>query len=180
MMFARMKLPITSLLFALMVFFCQGVLAQQQKINNEKNTIFLEYSFEGLHYSLNYERIIINSKSLFYSLRAGVSAAQNRIGFPFGGSINSGHNAHHAEFTVVLTPMIEKHYLLGSNNVDNDAFLYIFPALGYRYQKYDGGFFFHGVVGPMVILDPTENDFWNMDPVTKLSFSIGAGITFGK
>jgi hypothetical protein len=151
MMFAGMKLTTIAIIFT---FICQGLIAQQQKINNEKNSIFLEYSYEGLHYSLNYERIIINSKSLYYSVRAGVSIAENRIGFPFGGSVITGHNSHHAEFALVLTPMIEKHYLIGSNNVDKDKFIYVFPAAGYRYQKYDGGFFFHAVLGPMVILDP--------------------------
>ncbi len=152
----------------------------QSTAMNAKNVLFVEYSLEGADYSINYERIIINAKKVFYTLHAGIFISGDRKAIPLGLDINTGHGNHHADFTITLIPLVQKHYYIGSNQADNDKFLYIFPGAGYRYQKPKGGFFLRALAGPMIILDPQENDFWNMNPSVKFNVSVGAGISFGR
>ena len=145
-----------------------------------KNTFFAEYALEGPAYSVNYDRIFIQSRKLNYDFRVGFSVTNNKLAFPVGAGIFTGHSDHHAEFSLTVTPLVEKKTVAYGNGTDNDKFIYLFPGAGYRYQRPMGGFFFKAMAGPAIILDPPEGDFWNMDPKVKFSFSLGAGISFGK
>ncbi len=157
-----------------------AVNAQDGRQTISRNTFFAEYAFEGPEYSINYDRIIASGSKLEYSFRIGFSVLKDKIAFPIGAGIITGIKEHHAEFSMTITPLIKKVEFTNGAGSDNDAFIYLFPGIGYRYQKPSGGIFLRAVAGPVIILDPAENDFWNMDPEVRFSFSIGAGISFGR
>jgi hypothetical protein len=145
-----------------------------------KNTFFAEYALEGPVYSINYNRIFIQSRTFNVDARAGFSFTNNKIAFPVGVGFFTGHNDHHAEFSFTATPLVEHKTVAYGNGSDNDKFIYLFPAAGYRFQRPAGGIFLKANAGPAIILDPAEGDFWNMDPKVKFSFSLGAGWSFGR
>ena len=145
-----------------------------------KNAFFAEYMLEGPVYSINYDRIFIQSRSLNVDFRAGFSFTNNKIAFPVGVGFFTGHSDHHAEFSFTATPLVEHKAVAYGTGSDNDKFIYLFPAAGYRYQRPSGGIYLKAAAGPAIILDPAEGDFWNMDPKVKFSFSLGAGWSFGR
>lgn len=143
-----------------------------------RNAVYADYSLEGPVYSINYDRIFAQSAKLNYFFRAGFSIINDQAAFPLGVGLITGHNDHHFELAMLFIPLVESKKTGGVT--DNDKFIYLFPAAGYRYQKSDGGIFFHALAGPMIILDPAEGDFWQMDPMVKFSFSLGLGFNFGQ
>ena len=167
-------------LVAFRIFIITEAGAQENYQSLKKNTFFAEYVLEGPEYSINYDRIFANTPKLAYDFRIGFSVLKDMIAFPFGAGIITGVNDHHAEFSITITPLINRIELTNGTGFDNDMFIYLFPCAGYRYQKPGGGIFFRAMAGPAIILDPAEGDFWNMDPEVKISFSVGAGFSFGK
>ena len=170
-----------SLLFTLILaFFYTGIHAQEDVQPFKKNSFFAEYTLEGPVYSINYDRIFAQSARINYHFRAGFSFVKNKIAFPVGGGITTGRKNHHAEFSLTVTPLVEKKEVNYGSGSENDKFIYLFHGAGYRYQKPSGGIFFRAMAGPAIILDPAEGDFWNMNPRVKFSFSLSAGFSFGR
>jgi hypothetical protein len=145
-----------------------------------KNAFFAEYTLEGPVYSINYERIFLQSRTLNVDFRAGFSITNNKIAFPVGLGFFTGHGDHHAEFSFTATPLVEHKRVAYGSGSDYDKLIYLFPAAGYRYQRSSGGISLKAMAGPAIILDPADGDFWNMDPKVKFSFSLGAGWSFGR
>jgi hypothetical protein len=166
--------------FNFLVFIIPAVHAQDVRQINCRNAFFAEYALEGPEYSINYDRIFAHTPKLEYSFRLGFSVLKDKIAFPIGAGIITGRKEHHVEFSMTITPLINKVELTNGTGSDNDAFIYLFPGAGYRYQKPSGGIFLRVLAGPAIILDPAESDFWNMDPKVRFSFSLGAGVSFGK
>jgi hypothetical protein len=160
--------------------FCLVSSAAGQDRSMMKNAFFAEYNLEGPVYSINYDRIFIQSRTLNVEFRVGFSITNNKIAFPVGLGFFTGHSDHHAEFSFTATPLVEHKTVAYGNGSDNDKFIYLFPAAGYRYQRPTGGIFLKAMAGPAIILDPAKGDFWNMDPKVKFSFSLGAGWSFGR
>ncbi len=159
------------------LLFLYPVLHAQEQSAEAKNSVFAEYVLEGPAYSINYERIFASSISLHYYFRAGFSAVKDKMALPLGAGVFTGNQYHHADFGLMVTPLVEKKEVYGGGT-DNDTFIYLFPGAGYRFQKPAGGLHFRVMAGPAIILDPAEGDFWNMDPKLRFSFSIGAGYSF--
>jgi hypothetical protein len=166
------------LLFLLIACIC-GFVCQAQPAGYKKNTFFGKYSLDGPVYAVNYDRIIARPANVAYTATLGFSVLNNKIAVPVGFNLFTGKSDHHPEFGITLTPEVE-HKTYSSGETDNDKKIYVFPALGYRYQRNQGGLFMRAAAGPLITLDPASDDFWNMDPRYSFSFSVGIGYTFGK
>ena len=168
-------------LFSLFVILLMGSvgLVFSQDRTKAKNAIYAEGATRGPVYSINYDRIFRQGEKLAYSFRAGFSIYNNTVSFPVGVNFITGLNEHHAEFSLTVIPHIDHHaHLIGSSNTESDKYIFVNPAIGYRYQKTNGGIFLKAAVGPSIFLDPPSNDFWNMDPKLYAFGSIGVGISF--
>ena len=145
-----------------------------------KNAFYVEGATKGPVYTINYDRIFRQGEKLAYSFRAGFSIYDNTVSFPVGFNFITGLNEHHAEFSISIIPFIDyKAHPAGSNNGDqSDKYIYVNPAIGYRYQKTETGIFLKAAAGPSIFLDPPSNDFWNMDPKLYAFASFAVGISF--
>jgi hypothetical protein len=147
---------------------------------NAKNAIYLEAASKGPLYSLNCDRIIRQGEILTYSLRAGFSVEKNALSFPVGFNFITGRYDHHMEFGFTIIPYFD--YYEDDPAIDytdkSDKYLYVNPAIGYRFQKPERSFFFKAAMGPSIFLDPPSNDFWDMDPKLDFFGSVSAGISF--
>jgi len=144
-----------------------------------KNAVYMEGATRGPVYSINYDRIFRQGEVLAYSFRAGFSIYDNTVSFPVGVNFITGLNEHHAEFSLSVIPYIDYNvHLVGSNETESDKYIFVNPAIGYRYQKAERGIFLKVAAGPSIFLDPPSNDFWNMDPKLYAFGSIGLGISF--
>jgi hypothetical protein len=63
------------------------------------------------------------------------------------------------------------------NNL-SDKKLFILPGIGYWYQLPIGGFFAKVVVGPLIYLDPAQDDICRMDGNVYQGITAGAGFSF--
>lgn len=150
-----------------------------QDKTSAKNVVYVEGATRGPVYSINYDRIFRQGEKLAYSFRAGFSIYDNTVSFPVGVNFITGLHEHHAEFSLSVIPHIDYDvHLIGGNNTESDKYIFVNPAIGYRYQKQEGGIFLKAAIGPSIFLDPPSNDFWNMDPKLYAFGSIGVGISF--
>ena len=167
-------------LFVLSIFLTgfNGFVFSQDRLT-ARNAVYIEGATRGPVYSVNYDRIFRQGEKLAYSFRGGFSIYSNTVSFPVGINFVTGLHEHHAEFSLTVIPYIDYDvHLIGSNHTESDKYIFVNPAIGYRYQKAGGGIFFKAAVGPSVFLDPPSNDFWNMDPKLYAFGSIGLGISF--
>lgn len=164
-------------LFIVLIGFAELVFSQDRA--TAKNGVYVEGATRRPVYSINYDRIFRQGEKLAYSFRTGFSIYNNTVSFPLGLNFITGLNEHHAEFSLSVIPYIDYDvHLVGSNNTESDKYIFVNPAIGYRYQKADGGVFLKAAVGPSIFLDPPSRDFWNMDPKLYAFGSIGLGISF--
>jgi len=149
-------------------------------LESAKNSIFFEAASKGPLYSLNYDRIIRQGETMAYSLRAGFSIEKNALSFPVGFNFITGSYDHHVEFGLTIIPYFD--YYEDNPVIDyadkSDKYIYVNPAVGYRFQKPERSFFFKAAIGPSIFLDPPSNDFWAMDPKLDFFGSVSAGISF--
>jgi hypothetical protein len=164
----------TYLLFVILIWLTGTSYSQ----DTHKHTLYVEGSTRGPVYTMNYDRMFYLGEKVSYSYRIGFHWLHDEIGIPLGISLITGTEDHHAEFSLTLTPYIDRvNYLFREGNI-SDKYLYITPGVGYRYQKPMGGLFLKALVAPLVLLDPPSDDFWKMDPKVYSVLSIGAGYTF--
>ena len=167
-------IPVVFLLF----FCCQSISGQNRNTDIKKHTVYIDVSTRGPVYTINYDRIFIKRDKVSFSYRIGFFLLKDEIAMPLGISLITGKHDHHAEFSLTLTPDIDRfNYLFREGNV-SDKYLYITPGFGYRYQKPEGGLFIKALVAPMILLDPPSDDFWNMDPKLYPLLTVGTGISF--
>ena len=143
-----------------------------------RNTFYLDLASKGAYYSLNYDRIFHQGDQLNYSFRIGFSILKDAVALPFGINLFTGKKDNHIEFSITFMPYIDQYKSFLSENDLSDKYLYIITGIGYRYQKWGGGFFFRTALSPMLILDPRSSDFWKMDPKVELAVNIGLGWSF--
>lgn len=145
-----MKLIVVSILLVMLT----SNLALSQVAGTASNSIHLELLGNGLIYSLNYERIIIES----LSARAGIGYIQvNEIGGDDKVSLTTvpvmvnyllGSKSSHLElgigacFIVASADFKEFASVSGSETLGTATF-------GYRYQRPDGGILFRAGVTPL-------------------------------
>lgn len=174
---ARFCKRLFSLVIIFLTFSAEFVFSQDRY--EAKNAIYVEGASRGPVYSINYDRIFRQGEKLAYSFRVGFSIYSNTVSFPVGLNLITGLNDHHAEFSLTVIPYIDYGvHRVGSNRTESDKYIFVNPAMGYRYQKAGGGIFVKAAVGPSIFLDPPSNDFWNMDPKLYVFGSIGLGINF--
>lgn len=152
--------------------------AQNGNKFEKRNTIYAATATQGPVYSICYDHILIEGKVFSKTFHTGFSIYNNVLAIPFGFSFFTGKNAHHAELSISIIPYIENYQKLFAAGNLSDKKLYIIPGAGYRYQKSTGGFFFKAVAAPVLLLDPSSDNFWKMDPGIYAGISIAAGISF--
>lgn len=145
---------------------------------NARSTFSAGYLTTNSFFSLNYDHIVHRSLYWSTSLSAGFAAAKNRIGFPVGLYLINGQHHSHIEYSVVFLAYIEQYQYLFQAGNRSDKKAFIIPAIGYRYQKREGGFFFRIAASPIVALDPRSDNFWKMDGKLLPGCSVGAGASF--
>ncbi|MEN8119980.1 MAG: hypothetical protein ABFS35_06525 [Bacteroidota bacterium] len=143
-----------------------------------RNTFYLDVASKGAYYSLNYDRIFRQGDKLNYSFRIGFSILKDVVALPLGVNLFTGKKDNHLEFNITVMPYIDQYKSFLSKNDLSDKYLYVVSGIGYRYQKWGGGFFFKTALSPMLILDPRSSDFWKMDPEVKVAVNISAGWSF--
>ena len=162
------------LLFAL-AGFSQSALAQDDRLDFARNTIYAEGATRSSPYTLNFDHVFHLGDQLAYSYRAGFSVVGSDITIPVGVSVITGTGDHHFEASATVIPYLK----LKDNKSDpSNLFLYFIPAVGYRFQKQHGGLFVRTSVGPAFHGNPRDGDFWNMHIKTYGYGSLGIGFTF--
>jgi len=146
----------------------------------QQNSIYLEMASKGPLYSINYDRIFRQGETIDYSFRLGFSFERDAISFPIGFNFITGHDEHHAEFSLTLIPYFHYYDTQEALNYTDksDKYIFLHPGAGYRFQKPGGSLFLKAAVGPSLVLDPRNGDFWNMDPKVYFFGSVGGGISF--
>ncbi|WP_276502017.1 hypothetical protein [Terrimonas pollutisoli] len=162
------------LLMPVMLFLFSKAGYCQHKATVAKNTFYTEWTSQGPVYSINYDRIIRQGEKVDYSVRAGFSLQKDALSFPVSLSVMTGRNEHHPEFSLAVTPYIDR----SKYKDQTDSYIYVNPGIGYRYQKLNGGVFIRVAAGPSIFLDPPSDDFWRMDPKLHAFASAGIGFSF--
>jgi len=164
----------------LFIFGATNTLFSQERDSTKlsRNTFYIDFSSKGAYYSINYDRVFSIGKKLCYSYRLGFSVLENAIALPLGINLCTGKGSSHAEFSLTLMPYMDEYKSFLSSNDLSDKYLYVIPAVGYRYQKRRGGLFFKLALSPMLVLDPPSSNFWKMDPKMYAAGNIGVGWSF--
>ncbi|MFZ1529237.1 MAG: hypothetical protein WAT19_10820 [Ferruginibacter sp.] len=143
-----------------------------------KNTVYAGYARIGTYYAINYDRVFSQGTTFSKSFNAGISLLKTDIAFPIGINFFTGHQQHHAEFSLSVVPYIERYnYLFKPGNL-SDKKLYILPAAGYRYQKPGGGFFGKIQAGPVFYFDPASDSNTKTDSRVYPGIIVGIGGNF--
>jgi len=158
-------------------FFGINLIAQEADELN-KNIVYIEGATKGTFYSLNYEHIFRVREKLAWSYRVGGFVGKDGIALPLGINAITGKHEHHAEISFVATPYIDHYHSLWNGKNSADKYLYLSPALGYRYQKPAGKLYCKISAGPLLFLDPPSDDFWKMNPKWFVAGYLSAGISF--
>lgn len=162
----------------MMVVNCYSAQSQQNTSSLARNTFYTEVSSKASVYTVNYDRIFSTRKKTTWTYRIGFSVEKEGISMPVGINLLTGLSEHHAEFSFTLIPYVDHYKQLFSEGNRSDKYLYIVPAVGYRYQKPSGGLFVKTAVSPLIFLDPPSDNFWNMDPKFYIGFMAGIGYSF--
>ncbi len=156
-----------------------SVLSQQNDtVFSAKNTFYIDLSTKGAIYSINYDRVFHESDKIIYTYRIGFSILKDFVALPVGINLLTGKENSHAEFSLTVMPYIDQYKTMFRDNDLSDKYIYIIPAIGYRYQKRTGGFFFKAALSPMIILDPRSSNFWKMNPEIYITGNVGLGLSF--
>ncbi|HTF03234.1 MAG TPA: hypothetical protein VK826_04380 [Bacteroidia bacterium] len=123
--------------------------AQEGTIDSTKiarSTVYVELLGSGALYSLNYDRLFLKKDAFGLSARVGLSYMTQVHSFYIPVAINGlwGKRNHHLELSAGVTFIL----IQDENNIlktTGTEIAYV-PAIGYRFQKNDGGFFFRLVV----------------------------------
>jgi hypothetical protein len=142
-----------------------------------KHTLFIELSSKGPSHSLNYDRAFYKRNNTRFTYRAGLHISKKGIGIPLSISLLKGKQRHFAEASLAITPYVKQYRSLFSSTDSSDKYIYILPAVGYRFQKQKGGAFFKVLAGPLILLDPPSHNFWKMNPKVYATATFAIGFT---
>lgn len=162
-------------LFSLTFLFCTLSAESQDTLvldrSMARNTVYLEVFGQGLFNSLSYDRILFPEFKVMHSASIGLTfippiSYMQVVAIPVSYNFIFGQRKHHFELGLGFTPMIFKEIGIQSSfytedqngnqtlikeQIDNvNLFFYFTPKIAYRYQKYDGGFFFKAGLTPPV------------------------------
>ncbi|SMG09942.1 hypothetical protein SAMN05661096_00271 [Marivirga sericea] len=129
--------------------------AQYSKKFDYQNNFQLELGGHGLIYSINYERILINSELLKTTGQIGIAYYPPFIGFrdvwiPIGINEILSINNHHIEAGVGMVIIREASRDSGNTAIDWFWDGFLSARIGYRYQKPDGRFLFRAGFTPII------------------------------
>ncbi|MEP7258946.1 MAG: hypothetical protein ABI687_11160 [Flavitalea sp.] len=157
------------------IFFSVAGMAQSQDRQSfKRNSLYAEGANRSAPYTLNFDHVFHMGDKLAYSYRVGFSLISQDITVPVGINLITGVGNHHFEASTTLIPYLK----LNDNKSDpTNLYLYLIPAVGYRFQKQQGGLFFKASVGPAFKGNPGIDDFWNMHIKTYGYGSLALGIT---
>jgi hypothetical protein len=178
------KVQNISCIFSLSLFLfifasiCNGYCQQSDKVLFKRNTIFADFATKAALYSINYDRIFRQYKTVNLSGQIGICVLKEDIAFPIGINLFTGKGNSHVEYSLIFVPYIESYKSFLHKNDLSDKRIFIEPGVGYRFQKPNGGFFFKAVVSPTLYLDPPSDYFWRMDPKLYLIANVGLGLSF--
>jgi len=137
----------TSLFAACLLLAATASFAQALPEPVRRNTFFLELGGNGMFYSLNYDRILLNRDTWKLSGRVGalylpLFGAGNRqmVGGPVEISYLRGRGRHFLELGLGGTVVYDT-YALSDSRI-NDLAVMAVARIGYRHQKPEGGFFY--------------------------------------
>ena len=165
-------------LLIICIIFSFTCYSQQTGEKIVRNSVYADFASRGAYYSVNYDRLFRRGEKLNWSYRVGLCLMNNVIAMPLGLQAFTGHNEHHAEFSITVVPYIEKYTKLFSAGNLSDKKIFVIPGVGYRYQRPGGGIFFRIVAAPVIYLDPPSDNFWNMDPKIYAGITGGIGFSF--
>lgn len=149
-----MKKVITLCLFTLV---CLCLNAQQTEPFYFKNNLQLEFGGHGLIYSVNYERLLVNTTKMKMIAKVGASYYNpigGTIGFWFPFSVNGlcSFNQHHLEFGIGQILTRERIHSTNNNSLKNWDMLGSM-TLGYRWQKPESRFLLRAAFTPFLIIN---------------------------
>lgn len=163
---------------AVLVLLLAATTVEALSQQTHRSSFYADINTSGPVYTVNYDGIFHQGEKVSYAYHIGFHWLHDEVGIPFGISLLTGAENHHAEFSLTLMPYVDRaNYLFDEGNI-SDKYLYITPGAGYRFQKPGGGLFLRTFVGPSILLDPPSDDFWNMDVKVSAVFSFGVGYTF--
>jgi len=159
------------IVFAVILIFLACSIHAQKKNKPQlyrKNTLFIEILGNSATFTLNYDRLLIQSKGYKIAGRIGYSVLPGVLeitSIPFEISILvSDRGNHHLEIGSGLSYIkgLEKGDIIydftGSRHFDSES-LYLPFRIGYRYQRLRGRLFFKAGIVPMVGIYEFEKEF---------------------
>jgi hypothetical protein len=145
-----------------------------------ENSVQLEAGGHGLFYSLNYERILLNSNRIKWTVQSGMAYYPPKFGIiqfwiPITTNVLYSMNKHHIELGVGRTLTLESSV---PKEVSTDFFWV--ARLGYRYQKPDGRLVFRASFAPIFESGSNRGKFsFSLAQIHPLP-ALAVGYCFGK
>ncbi len=149
----------------------KGEKSKKNSNHQAKNSVFFELFGNGLIYSLNYDRIILQRNGLKTSARIGFSVIPlDEFSNILITEINQLIGRGNKYFEIGLG--ITAHYVFDEEavsffGIDDHNFLG-FIRMGYRYQKLNGGLFYRVGVTPFMFIEESDDKLF-----PYFGFSIG-------
>ena len=172
-------LPVKVLFLTTIFLFSTAYIANTVELNNfYKNTFYIEFATKRSFYSVNYGHVFYQGDELSCSNRIGFPIKKNSISSPRGISLITGKKSYYAELVLTLVPFIEHYKIFLSGNNISDKYLYIIPAIGYRFRPRCGGLFFKTCFAPLILTDPPSDSFWKISTQLFGYENMGIGFTF--
>lgn len=166
------------------IIICSPLLFAQEKNSaptkfDNKNSVQLEAGGHGMLYSLNYERILINSDRFKTTAQVGISYYPPSWGYielwmPIGINEILSFGNHHVEAGVGIVPVRSPSPLMEIDNTYSPWSAFLSARLGYRYQKPDGKLLFRVGFTPLA-----EGNLRNLGKGFDLNIYPLVGVSFG-
>lgn len=151
----KTKNPFSLLFAAFLLLAATASYAQAPPEPVRRNTFFLELGGNGMFYSLNYDRILLNRESWKLAGRVGAmyvpplgGGNRQMVGGPVEISYLRGRGKHFLELGLGATVVYDT-YRVSSYRIRDLAMMAV-ARIGYRYQKPEGGFFYKVGFTPML------------------------------
>ncbi|MCB0838815.1 MAG: hypothetical protein KDE26_15015 [Bacteroidetes bacterium] len=156
--------------FSFVLLFSSSLFSQQLKTN----AFFLELGGISPQYSINYEKIFAQNRSIALASRMGASFTRSTASIPVGISLITVPGIHHLQFTVGVTPFVDAYDSFTIQG--SDTYLYLDSGLGYRFENSRIPFFGFVTANPLLKLDPTVDSLLGNNDE---EFIFSVGVAFG-
>jgi hypothetical protein len=185
----KMKNGLPPLLTAFLLLAATLSFAQAPLVPVRRNTFFLELGGNGMFYSLNYDRILLNRDQWKLSGRVGVlylppfdGGNRQMVGGPLEISYLRGRGKHFLEIGLGGTAVYDT-YQFAEYRIRDLAVMGVL-RVGYRHQKTEGGFFYKAgftpLAGKVHDLRSRGRNGWSNDVFAYPLIGLGVGYTLKK